>query len=372
MRTAQFLLILIILSACSAQKVFDKGDFDKAISMTMKKLKKGDNAKAGAVLKESYRYAVRTYEDRIKLSKSSGNQFKWESVVSDYTRLNGLYNMIRRCPNCSKYVPNPYEYNKYLTEAKENAAEVRYQLGTRALQHQADRNKAMEAYEHFEIANRYVPGYKDIANKQNSARQQAILRVVVEPIPAFSYQTRLQHGFFTDKINEYLHAQRFNEFVQFFTPEEVKAKKLDYVDHVIKIEFEQYSLGNLATSTNTYEVVRDSVVLEERNGRPVYGEVKARFTEYEKNLIASGVLGFQIVEVDANKVLSRERFPSEFIWMSQWASYNGDERALSPEQKRVARQREQMPPSQQFMFEQFAGILYDQVIDKMRRFYRNY
>ncbi len=78
----------------------------------------------------------------------------------------------------------------------------------------------------------------------------------------------------------------------------------------------------------------------------------------------------RVENVKLNRVISQEKFPSEFRWVTVWATFNGDKRALTEEQVDLIEKSELPVPQPQFMFEQFAAPLYDQVIRKITDFYK--
>jgi hypothetical protein len=47
------------------------------------------------------------------------------------------------------------------------------------------------------------------------------------------------------------------------------------------------------------------------------------------------------------------------VWASEWATYNGDERALSSQQKRLVEQHQKPLPPEQELFNSFAAPLYE-------------
>jgi len=83
-------------------------------------------------------------------------------------------------------------------------------------------------------------------------------------------------------------------------------------------------------------------------------------------------VNFQIVELPSNRILSVEKMPGEFVWVSEWATFNGDERALTPRQLQISKQKEQLPPQPQELFIEFTRPIYDQLTTKLREFYKNY
>jgi hypothetical protein len=252
-----------------------------------------------------------------------------------------------------------------LNSSKEKAAAYRYQLGVEALAFTDNRNKAIEAHQHFQTALSFIPRYKDAIDKSDEAMYYAMLRVVVEPIPSPTRVFEIKQEFFTNKINEYLHNTQVSPYIRFFTPDEVNSTDPDWVDHVIQMEFDRFSLGNVSSHTYVEEVSRDSVLIKTSGGQEVYTTVKAKLKVNTKSISGTGVLDFRIRDLELNKVITQEKFPSEYVWSIRWATFQGDERALSEEQKELVNTVEMDVPGPQRMFEEFAGPLYDQVIRKI-------
>jgi hypothetical protein len=123
-------------------------------------------------------------------------------------------------------------------------------------------------------------------------------------------------------------------------------------------------------------VSRDSVKVGETkvNGKmlPVYNTVKAKLTTYRKELSSNGLLSMIVVDAKTNGVLTHRKFPGEYVWVSQWARFNGDERALSDDQLRICRQKELQPPGPQDLFLEFTKPIYNQLIPSVRNFYQSY
>ncbi len=368
------LIVAIFFGGCaSGKKALQKGDYSKAVSQAINKLRSNDDhKKARATLSKAYKYATEIYLSNINQAKQSNDVLKWESVAANYQRVNYMYNEIVRCPACREVVPNPIRYDAELEMANRNAAAARYDLGVEALAMKRNRDKAIEAHQHFMKVQSYVPRYKDVEDKLSEAMFFATLKVVVEPIPSPFKALKVSHDFFVNKINERLHRDNFNDYVRFYTPQEVKAEKLEFVDHVIRMEFDHFTLGNVFSEKDTREVSRDSVNLADKGKEPYYGTAKAKLTIHTKSITGGGVLDFKIFDNGLNKVVTQEKFPSEYIWSIQWASYQGDERALTKDERELCELTDLPIPSPQRMFEEFTAPLYDQVISKIRVYYRRY
>jgi len=104
----------------------------------------------------------------------------------------------------------------------------------------------------------------------------------------------------------------------------------------------------------------------------VYGTVKARVNIFRKTVSSHGILDFKIFDAYTNQVLTQEKFPGEFVWYTEWAYFNGDERALNEYQKEIVSQREVPAPPLQDLFVAFTEPIYIQLTEKVKAFYRRY
>lgn len=370
-RSGLMVLILAIAGCSSGKKAFKRGDYDRAVYQAVKRLRSDtDNKKARATLGKAYTHALNTHERKIKNLQSSQDPMKWERMLGHYNSINALSEEILRCPACMEIVPNPRQYISELTSLRQSAAEERYLLARQALKNKRDREQALAAHRHLIKANEFVPGYKDSQQLMEEAMYYATLHVVVEPVPAPVGALAINQEFFNNKVMEYLNVNRISPYVIFYTPEEAEARQLEWIDHRISMSFDQFALGNVISHTEVINVQKDSVLLNPGQRNEVYGRVEAQFKRYEKGLVGSGLLDFRIIDPQLNRVISQEKFPSEFRWVTVWATYNGDKRALSNEQIELVERRELPIPNPQFMFEQFAAPLYDQVVSKITNFYR--
>lgn len=104
----------------------------------------------------------------------------------------------------------------------------------------------------------------------------------------------------------------------------------------------------------------------------ILGKVKATVTQYSKTITSKGIMDMKIIDAKTNSVVMQEKIPAEYVWKSEWATFNGDERALSPEQLQLSNQKEQQPPSSPELFKLFTSPMFDQITTKLREFYKNY
>ena len=378
MRIGHLLFFAVfILSACSSgKKAYERGDYYSAVLQAVNRLRQNpDHKKSAETLREAYPLAITYYESQAKNQVASNSAFKWKNAIESYTYLNQLYEQIRQCPGCLRVIPNPTSYYNEIGPLKEKAAEESYDAGIAALM-KGTREDAKAAWRNFMDANAFVPGYKDVVAYLEKAKDEATLKVVVEQIPVPG-RYNLSGGFFQDKIEEHLHTQYPPEsFIQFFTPREAAAVSLESPDQILRIQFDDFSVGNVRIKETEETVSRDSVKVGEArvDGKvvPVYNTVRAKLITTRKEVLSSGLLSMIVVDGRTNGVLTHRKFNGEYLWVNTWARFNGDERALTDAQLRLCQQKELQPPDAQALFLEFSKPIYNQLIPALRDFYRNY
>ncbi|SKC61062.1 hypothetical protein [Ohtaekwangia koreensis] len=368
--------ILHLTGCSSGKKAYERGDYYEAVMRSVSRLRQNpDHSKSLETLKNAYPLAVEFFETQAKNDIASNTNFKWKNAIQSYNSINQMYEAIRQCPGCMKVVKSPVNYYTEIGPLKEKAADESYNAGIEALM-KGNRNDAKRAYFNFADAQNYVPGFKDVIEYLDKAKDEATLKVVVEQIPVPA-RYNLSGGFFQDKIEEFLHNNYTEQtFIKFYTPEEAKSVSLPYADHIMRIQFDDFTVGNSVLKEKEEVVTRDSVKVGEAkvNGKniPVYNTVKAKFTTYRKEVMSAGLLSMVIVDGKTNGVLTHRKFNGEYVWVSQWARFNGDDRALSDQQLSLCKLREQQPPVPQDLFLEFTKPIYNQLIPSIRSFYQNY
>ena len=256
-----YLATVLVFSACSSGKsTFERGNYYEAVITSVNRLRKNsDHKKSVETLQLAYPMAVSFYEDRANTAIASSEPFKWSQVVNAYITINHMYDEIKRCPGALMVVPNPVNYFSKLQQAKENAAEENYTAGITALQFK-ERDKAKQAYNFFKTANGFVSGYKDVISYMEAALDAATVKILVEPIPVHSKTVGVSAEFFNDKISEFVHSAPINEFVRFYTRAEAKKIKLN-PDHIIQLEFDEFTVGQVYKHEKEIQLSKDSVVM---------------------------------------------------------------------------------------------------------------
>lgn len=378
MKHGRLLIIsLLILSACSSgKKAYEKGDYYGAVIQAVNRLRqKPDHEKSAEALRNAYPMAVSSLEDQAKNEIASNSPYKWKNAIQSYDQINRLYEEIKACPGCLRIIKSPVNYYAEIAPLKEKAAEESYNAGIENLM-KGNRIEARKAYFNFIDAQNFAPGYKDVVEYLSKSKDVATLKVIVEQIPVPA-RYNLSGGFFQDKVESFLHSQYPDQgFIKFYTPQEASAVSLTAPDQILRMQFDDFSVGNSSLKEKEETFSRDSVKVGETkiNGKvtPVYGTVKAKLTTYRKEIASRGLLSMIAVDAKTNGVLATRKFTGEYIWVSQWGRFNGDERALNSQQLALCNLREQQPPQQQDLFLEFTKPIYNQLVPAIKAFYQNY
>lgn len=370
----------------SSKKTFQSGNYYGSVMQSVSKLKKSpNNKKSRETLSLAYPMAVDYYLTQVNRMKDSQDRFKNGKIVDAYKMLNNMHDEIRRSPAAMEVIYNPEDYYNQLKYHAREAAAERYSAGEEALK-MGTRPYAIEAYDQFVQADLYLPGYLDVREKLEEARYFATLKVLVEQVPVPSMQAGLSAQFFQDQIEQYLFNYHGNEFIRFYS---VRDENLKDPDQIVVLQFDDFVVGQVNNQERIIEVSKDSVVLGKVKTNEmtastdstkaystekmvnVYGTVKAEFRENTRQVVSRGLMSMRIMDAKSNTVVFHEKFPGEFIWVNKWGSFNGDERALSSEQLKIANQRSIMPPPPQDLFIEFCRPIYGQWVSKINSYYHN-
>ena len=369
--------LIVVLSACSSgKKAYERGDYYSAVMKAINRLRQNpDHSKSMETLQEAYPLALEFFESQANNEIASNSSFKWKNAIQSYSQINQLYEQIRQCPGCLKVIKTPKNYYAELGPLKEKAADESYSAGITALM-KGTRNDAKQAYYNFADAQSFVPGFKDVIDYLGKAKFEATLKVIVEQIPLPS-RYNLSGGFFQDRVEEFLHTNyQEMSFIKFYTPREAQSEQLEQADQILRIQFDDFSVGNTAVKEKEETVSKDSVKVGEvkMEGKlvPVYNTVKAKLTVTRKEVLSNGLLSMVVMDAKTSGILSHQKFTGEYLWVNSWARFNGDERALSDQQLNLCKQREVQPPGAQELFLEFTKPIYSQLIPSLKGFYQNY
>jgi hypothetical protein len=373
---SSIILSLFLISCSTGKKAYERGDYYQATLQAVNRLRGNpDSEKALDALSHSYPSAIKYFQEQIDFALSANRPFKYSEIVDYYQMLNNLGDEISRCPAAMRMFPDVSLYAAELAQAKQMAAEEQYIAGL-ANEKQDTRLSWKSAYFNFQQADCFVPGYKDVRERMGTAKFYATWKVIVEQIQVpRNYQ--LSSDFFLNQVVEYLTSHRPNEFVEYYSPQSAEKAGLKMPDQVLRMNFDEFVVGQVYDKETIRDLSKDSVVvgnvtMPDGSVKNVYNTVKAKLITYRREVSSNGVLDVTIIDWPLNNVVSQRKFPGQFVWFTEWSTFQGDERALSKDQLALCDRKPVPPPPPQNLFIEFTKPIFNQVTPFLQDFYRKY
>jgi len=372
-RLRYFIYLSILIVGCTTGKnALQKGDYDASVIKAVDRLRNSPkNAEALQVLPTAYQLAIDAHLRKIDEAKLSSDVLRWETVLYAYQQINRLSDEINSSPAALSVISNPQKYVKEVEDTKYKAAEVRYTLGVNLL-NENNRLSAKKAYYSFEKAQQLYPNYKGLKEKIEDAYWAAVLKVVVQPVLVNSSYYKLSNQYFQDQIDQFMANYQKNKFVMFYSEQQATKQKI-VPDQVLSLNFDDFIVGQTYVKERVEKLKKDSVVIgESRANGKVYGTVRATLSVYDKKVSSSGLLDLTITDWQTRKLVKRQKLPGTFVWQDSWASFTGDERALTTQQLKMAKRKEVLPPPPAALFVEFTKPIYAQLVEEVSSFYNRY
>lgn len=372
--TSILCLIILIISSCSTgKKALEKGDYFSAITKSVERLKSDtDNKKAIKVLKDGYPLTLEWSQEEIDLALSSNSAFKWESAIHQMEQVNRMSDLIRSTPAARNVVANPKSYSSELNMAYQKAAEARYNAGIKELEKNT-REAARSAFDNFYKANRFVSGFRDVADKMNDAKEIATLKVVVEAAVVNTQRYKLSSQFFYDQVFKYVNNNYSkNGFVHFFSPEQAEKFKINQPDFIVQMEFFDFTVGNVTRTVNEENLVNKVPVEKKDSARVKELIYTAKLKTYTDEVLSAGRLNLRVIDFHTNDLLRNNLIPGSFTWVNQYAIFAGDKEALNKQQLQLTKNQAMPLPPEQDLFIEFTKPIYTQLVNQIDQFFAKY
>jgi hypothetical protein len=371
-----FCIVVMVATSCSTGNLaYQRGDYFKACQESIDRLRSNPkNSKSQNVLIKAYPLAQSTALREIENVRLANEQDQFEVQVFQYERLNQLANDIFKCPKANELIPQPVQYIAELSKARQMAANQAYESGIKALGF-GTLDQARAAYQYFQNANRFANGYKDVQQKIIVARNMATIRVIVQK-PYLNDNYEYSADFFYNNLMNGLRQNSQNRFIRYYTPEEAQRENLQNPHQFIILNFENFSIGDLNETSNTKELIRDSVIVGQVkvDGKSYnsYNTVKAKLTVLRREITSGGLLIVRIIDAQNKQELQRRDFTGTYTWETRWAKYKGDDRAMTDKQKELCTKEPEIPPTEQQLFIEYSKPIYGQAFSYIQSVYSRY
>ncbi len=350
-----FSLSLFIFSCKTASKMYEKGNYDQAVELAAKKLQKDpQDQKLLDIIQSAYRHAVDDHESRISNQAASNDELKWEKIYFEYISLQKMYSAIYKVPEVFNII-HPSDYSSYLVTYSEKAANTRYMRGMAFMQ-QENKQSYKQAFREFDFALQFKPGDVDALQKKEQAFEYAVTNVIILPLQqngGYIYSSYNVGGNnLDDQLLRDLQYSSGNEFVRFYSAWDARSKHIR-VDQELEMRFSTLEIGRSHDRRSRRSVSKE-IVLKETVYKPdsivrEYARVTADITTTSREINSRAMLQIDLRDEDGRFIWS-DNLPATHSWSTEFASFTGDERALSETDKLlVNRRKEFAPPESEIM-----------------------
>jgi len=354
----QFILSLIIAATvfgcASSSKKYDKGDYDSAMEISAKKIKKDPGKfEEVDVFNDAYRMAYVKDKAEVDRLKGEGNPANWGKIYTIYVRMNRRQELAKTLPPVG-IVYEEQDFASEIENAKTKAAEYAYAKGIEQLG-KNDKLAARDAYSRLVEAKGYLPTFRDVDEKIAEAKFKGTTNV-----------------FFTiEDKSKVVAPKTLMEELQAITVDDLDKDWLNYDNYVDSNRIYHYSIiltmNDILVSP---EEMKETITQESKEVEDGFsyvldanGNVKKDTLGNDIKIIKYKTIHCAVKRVQqrktaritgninyfdniTNKLMKAEPITSDALFENFYAVANGDLNALSPQsQKDLQTQPVPFPPT---------------------------
>ncbi|MDQ6608780.1 MAG: hypothetical protein M3Y85_03065 [Bacteroidota bacterium] len=369
---ALFTASLFILACKSVSKSYDKGDYTNAIELGVKKIQKDpSDGQTKDLVKSAYTFAVNQHEDAIRNLSNSSNDNRYEAILKEYNKLQDLYNIIHQYPAAAQIIAAT-DYSSYVRTYQDKAADVHLAKAEKWMG-EGSKQAYKNAYNEYRSALRYRNNMV-IKARLDEAYNAALTKILVVPIQnyrGYSYSSNYQLEQFQNEVMRTLANNMNNEFIRFYSQWDLRNSNVE-PDQILELNLGRITIGRPYDERSqrqvSKEVVVKEIVYKADSVVKQYGTVRATITTTRRTLLSEGEL-YLTLRDSKGRIIWNDRFTGQHRWQTEFATYNGDERALTDNDRNLLnRNNNSYAPGE----EEIMGELYRQIQSDLSFRLRNY
>lgn len=352
MKKITLLFVLLIVFSCnslkSTEKAINSGDYEKAISLSIKKLAKNKfkekNQPYVIILQNAFVKATDRDLSKISYLKKENNSASLEAIYTLYYRLKNRQEKIKPLLPLNDVLTgrnvnfNLVNYDNKVIEAKENYANYLYENGVKLLKlgyrNKMNYRKAFDAFTHL---NKVSSNYKNTSNliKEAHAKGTDYVYLSVNNQTNQIIPRRLEDDLLamdTYGLNDLwtVYHSKKNRKIKYdfdlelnFRSIEISPEKI-YEKEIVKEKQIKDGFKYLKNTSGNY--VKDSlgVKIKVDNFKTIRCQLY-RFTQFKSSKVFGLVKYFKN---STDQLLESFPIESEFVFEHIYANYDGDRRAL--------------------------------------------
>ncbi len=370
----RFLLLIILATvfiSCGKRQVeraLNTGNYDAAIQDALKKLDNNKDKKRKQdyvlMLGDAYTKVVERDLNTINHLKKDNNPEQYQQIYETYMDLHLRQEAIKPVLPLQVNGKNvTFKFNDYsnaIVEYREKTSDYLYDEGLKLLDSD-DKRLIREAYKTFEYIEHINPNYENTRALMEEAHQRGTNYVMV----SIENQT---HQIIPRQLEDELLDFNTYGLNQFWTVYHANAfSEIDY-DYAMQLQLKHINIS--PEQVMQRELLRENEVVDgwkhklDRNGNVMKDslgndikidkivKVKARVFEVEQTK-STQILGDVVyVDIKSNQIINRFPLESGFVFQNLFATFRGDERALTNEDRDLIRNRRvPFPTNEQMVYD---------------------
>ncbi len=365
---------LFLFSCKTAKKMYEKGNYDEAVELAAKKLQKTPNdPELLNIIQNAYDYALNDHEDRIDGYMASSSDLKYERIYNEYLSLQKMYDAIYRVPEVYKIV-SPVNYSSQISTYAQKAGDARYNRGMAFMQ-QNTKSGYKNAYREFQAVLRFIPGDVEATNMMYEAYEYAVTNIIILPMQqngGYMYSSYTIGGNnLDDRILQQLQYGSSGEFVKFYSAWEARSRNIR-IDQQVELSLVNVDIGRYYDTRITQKVSKEVVVKETVYKKDSvvkeYARVYADITTTRRTLNSNAILQVTVRDYNGRRLWT-ENVNGDHIWSTDFATYSGDERALSDSDKQLINRRGDLRPNENEIMQQLIEDLTRNTQYRLRNYF---
>lgn len=358
-------------SCGSSGKVARMPGEDQAVFTLLDQINKGEikGNDAKEMLKSSYSIAKMNHLRQIDALSAYPSGENFEKMMERYKLLNNLAKAIETSPMAAGWVEETF-YDREVESMRYQAADAYYKQAMVFMGYN-QRSYAAQAFDLLQRVNRISPGYKDVISMMRMAEENAILKVMVNPINyhSFSFQYwGMQQDLLQRELVRELRTWSNSNFVRFFTDQEAFMNRI-HPDRVVDVRWTDIFIQPVNRQTFTRTVSKQIKTGETKSipAKPIYKTVYATLQITRFMLQAHGNLECRVTEAGSMRPLMWDNFPSQYNWVHEFATFTGDQQALGPDDWRLVQANGNVQaPNRAIVYQQLYQQSFPALVQRIR------
>lgn len=371
-RTTLMFVIVAFLVSCGSKKKVERaltsGNYNEAIYKAIKKLRTNKDAKRKQdyilLLKDAYDKANERDENSIARLKASNNPEYYKRIYETYNALEKRQNAVRPLlPLSIKGREVYFGYNDYtsdIVEARDNVSGHYYQKGIQLLDTN-DKFQVRDAYNTLSYIEDINPNYQSTRAFMEEAHVRGTAHVIVaienqtnQVIPRRLEDALLDfntygldqfwtqyHAFANDSL-DYDYAMQLQLARINISPEQVREREVLRQQRVRDgWQYVYDANGNVAKDSLGNDIKEDKFIT-----------ARARLFQFEQFKQSEILANVVFTDLKSNETIEQFNIDSGFVFENFYATFRGDRRALTPDDRDLLRNRPvPFPSNEQMVFD---------------------